>query len=173
MELIVTGILLGGTYALIALGLTLQYGVSRIMNLANGETLVAGCFIAFWLYATFAISPVAGLLIVAPLAFAFNWGVYQIALRPLVKRAKSKGQLEVDSILATFGLLFLLQGLMLLGFGGEYFSYQFLAERFMIFGSAYAFCSIGTAVSRTLELDLPVEIMEQYMYGNAEKLLKL
>ena len=36
METIVTGILLGGTYALVALGLTLQYGVSRIMNLANG-----------------------------------------------------------------------------------------------------------------------------------------
>ena len=147
METIVTGILLGGTYALIAIGLTLQYGVARIMNLANGETLVAGCFIAFWLYATFAISPIAGLLIVAPIAFAFNWGVYQIALRPLVKRAKNKGMLEVDSILATFGLLFLLQGLMVLGFGGEYFSYQYLAERFVIFGSAYglnrvvAFCA--------------------------------
>ncbi len=147
MQIIVTGILLSGTYALIALGLTLQYGVARIMNLANGETLVAGCFIAFWLYATFAISPIAGLLIVAPIAFAFNWGVYQVALRPLVKRAKNKGMLEVDSILATFGLLFLLQGLMVLGFGGEYFSYQYLAERFVIFGSAYglnrvvAFCA--------------------------------
>lgn len=147
MQIIVTGILLSGTYALIALGLTLQYGVARIMNLANGETLVAGCFIAFWLYATFAISPIAGLLIVAPIAFAFNWGVYQIALRPLVRRAKNKGMLEVDSILATFGLLFLLQGLMVLGFGGEYFSYQYLAERFVIFGSAYglnrvvAFCA--------------------------------
>jgi branched-chain amino acid transport system permease protein len=147
MQIIVTGILLSGTYALIALGLTMQYGVARIMNLANGETLVAGCFIAFWLYATFAISPILGLLIVAPIAFAFNWGVYQIALRPLVRRAKNKGMLEMDSILATFGLLFLLQGLMLLGFGGEYFSYQYLAERFMIFGSAYglnrvvAFCA--------------------------------
>lgn len=147
MQILVTGILLSGTYALIALGLTLQYGVARIMNLANGETLVAGCFIAFWLYATFAISPILGLLIVAPLAFAFNWGVYQLALRPLVKRAKNKGMLEVDSILATFGLLFLLQGLMVLGFGGEYFSYQYLAERFVIFGSSYglnrvvAFCA--------------------------------
>jgi len=147
MQIIVTGILLSGTYALIALGLTLQYGVARIMNLANGETLVAGCFIAFWLYASFAINPIFGLIIVAPLAFAFNWGVYKLALRPLVNRAKNRGQLEVDSILATFGLLFLLQGLMVLAFGGEYFSYQYLAERFMIFGSAYglnrvvAFCA--------------------------------
>ena len=147
MQIIVTGILLSGTYALIALGLTLQYGVARIMNLANGETLVAGCFIAFWLFTSFAISPILGLLIIAPLAFAFNWGVYRAALKPLVDRAKTRGQLEVDSILATFGLLFLLQGLMVLGFGGQYFSYQYLAQPFEIFGSSYglnrvvAFCA--------------------------------
>jgi branched-chain amino acid transport system permease protein len=147
MQIIVTGILLSGTYALIALGLTLQYGVARIMNLANGETLVAGCFIAFWLFASFAINPIIGLLIVAPIAFAFNWGIYKLALKPLVDRAKSRGQLEVDSILATFGLMFLLQGLMISTFGGEYFSYQFLSDRFMIFGNAYglnrvvAFCA--------------------------------
>ncbi len=45
--------------------------------------------------------------------------------------------LEVDSILATFGLLFLFQGLMLRGFGGAYTSYTFLAERFDIFGAFY------------------------------------
>src|SRR5690606_30936871 len=136
-QIIVTGILLSGTYALIALGLTLQYGVARIMNLANGETLVAGCLVAMWLFATLTMNPIIGLLIIAPAAFAANWGIYKVALEPLVKRAKNRGQLEVDSILATFGLLFLLQGLMLLSFGGEYVSYQFLAERFVIFGSAY------------------------------------
>src|SRR5690606_30825571 len=147
MQIIVTGILLSGTYSLIALGLTLQYGVARIMNIANGETLVAGCFIAFWLFVSLSINPIFGLLIIAPLAFAFNWGIYQVALRPLVQRAKNRGMLEADSILATFGLMFLLQGLMLLAFGGEYVSYQFLAERFMLFGSAFglnrvvAFCA--------------------------------
>jgi branched-chain amino acid transport system permease protein len=60
-----------------------------------------------------------------------------VLLRPRVRRAKSRGMLEVDSILATFGLLFLLQGLMQLGFGGGYTSYTFLAERFEILGSAY------------------------------------
>ena len=48
MDIVVTGLLLGGTYALIAMGLNLQYGVARIMNLANGEMLVAGAFAAFW-----------------------------------------------------------------------------------------------------------------------------
>lgn len=137
MNILVTGILLSGTYALIALGLTLQYGVARIMNLGNGETLVAACFVAFWLYTGLSINPLVGLLIIAPAAFVINWGIYAIALQPLVKRAKNRGQLEVDSILATFGLLFLLQGLMIVGFGGEYHSYNFLAQRFDILGNSY------------------------------------
>ena len=137
METIVTGILLGGTYALVALGLTLQYGVARIMNLANGETLVAACFIAFWLFTSYQVSPLWGLLLIAPAAFVINWAIYAVLLRPLVERAKNEGMLEVDSILATFGLLFLFQGLMLRGFGGAYTSYSYLAERFEIFGTFY------------------------------------
>jgi branched-chain amino acid transport system permease protein len=137
METIVTGILLGGTYALIAIGLTLQYGVARIMNLANGETFVAACFIAFWLFTSYAVNPLWGMLLIAPVAFLVNWAIYALLLRPLVDRAKSQGMLEVDSILATFGLLFLLQGLMLRGFGGAYTSYTFLAERFDILGTFY------------------------------------
>jgi branched-chain amino acid transport system permease protein len=137
METIVTGILLGGTYALISLGLTLQYGVARIMNLANGETFVAACFIAFWLFTSYAVNPIWGLLVIAPAAFVVNWAIYSLLLRPLVERAKNQGMLEVDSILATFGLLFLFQGLMLRGFGGAYTSYTFLAERFGIFGTFY------------------------------------
>ncbi len=155
METIVTGVLLGGTYALISIGLTLQYGVSRIMNLANGETFVAACFVAFWLFTSYAVSPLWGIFIIAPAAFLVNWGIYALLLRPLVDRAKNQGMLEVDSILATFGLLFLFQGLMLRGFGGAYTSYQFLADRFDIFGTYYglnrvvafvAACAIAAAL---------------------------
>ena len=51
MDIVIIGLLLGGTYALMAMGLQLQYGVARIMNLANGEMLIAGAFGAFWFYA--------------------------------------------------------------------------------------------------------------------------
>ena len=57
MDIVITGLLLGGTYALMAMGLNLQYGVARIMNLANGEILVAGGFGAFWFYTGFQLSP--------------------------------------------------------------------------------------------------------------------
>ncbi|WP_065750067.1 branched-chain amino acid ABC transporter permease [Bradyrhizobium paxllaeri] len=137
MQILVTGLLLGGTYALIALGLTLQYGVARIMNLANGETLVAACFVAFWLFTVVEVNPLIGMLAIAPIALALNWLIYAGLMQPLVRRAKNRGMLEVDTILATFGLLFLFQGLMLLGFGGGYFSYKFLAEPFLILGDSY------------------------------------
>ena len=138
MDIIIIGLLLGGTYALIAMGLNLQYGVARIMNLANGEMLVAGGFTAFWFYTAGQISPLLTIFIVAPIAFAANWMIYRIMLEPLVRRAKSRGQLEVDSILATFGMSFVAVGLMLAFFGGDYFNYSFLAVPVTIFGETYA-----------------------------------
>jgi branched-chain amino acid transport system permease protein len=138
LEVIIVGLLLGGTYALIAMGLQLQYGVARIMNLANGEFLVAGSFGAFWLFTGAKLNPILSIFFVMPLAFFLNWLIYQYLLRPLVRRAKSHGQLEVDSILATFGITFIMVGIMLALFGGEYFSYSYRAVPFHIFGKPYA-----------------------------------
>ncbi len=137
MDILIIGGLLGGAYALMAMGLQLQYGVARIMNLANGEMLVAGSFAAFWIFTGWQLSPILSIVFVAPLAFAANWLIYKIFMRPLVKRAKSEGQLEVDSILSTFGQAFILVGVMLALFGGEYFSYSYLEVPFEIFGRAY------------------------------------
>ncbi len=137
MDIIVTGLLLGGTYALIAMGLQLQFGVARIMNLANGEILVAGAFGAFWFYTGARLSPFLTIAIVAPAAFALNWAIYRTLMQPLVDRAKSHGQLEVDSILATFGISFIMVGLMLAAFGGEYFTYAYLERPFVILGEPY------------------------------------
>jgi len=137
MDIIITGLLLGGTYALIAMGLNLQYGMARIMNLANGELLVVGGFAAFWLFKVGGVSPYLTIFIVAPLAFVANWLIYKIMLRPLVKRAKSRGKLEVDAILTTFGISFVAVGLMLAVFGGDYFNYSYLATPVHIFGATY------------------------------------
>lgn len=137
MDIIIIGLLLGGTYALMAMGLQLQYGVARIMNLANGEVLIAGAFGTFWFFTATRFSPFWALLFVVPLAFVVNWAIYRILIYPLVKRAKSQGHLEVDSILATFGLSFIAVGLLQATFGGEYLSYSYLAEPFVIFGQRY------------------------------------
>lgn len=138
MDILIIGLLLGGTYALIAMGLNLQYGVARIMNLANGEMLVAGGFAAFWLQTSAQLSPFLTIFLLAPLAFAANWLIYRVMLQPLVRRARSRGQLETDSILATFGMSFVMVGLMLAAFGGDYFSYSYLARPVVLAGDTYA-----------------------------------
>jgi branched-chain amino acid transport system permease protein len=138
MDILISGLLLGGTYALIAMGLNLQYGVARIMNLANGEILVVGGFVAFWAWSGGQVSPFVTIFVLAPLAFAANWLIYRVMLAPLVARAKSRGQLEVDSILATFGLSFVMVGLMLWAFGGDYFNYSYLARPITIVGDTFA-----------------------------------
>jgi branched-chain amino acid transport system permease protein len=137
-DIILSGLILGGMYALTAMGLTLQYGMARIMNLSYGEFLIAAAFGAHWLFAAMAVSPLYGLIAVIPLAFVVNWAIYQVLLIPLVRRARNRDMLEVDSILATFGLLFIVQGIMLVIFGGQYHSYSYLAIPLDILGSTVA-----------------------------------
>ncbi|MBX9457580.1 MAG: branched-chain amino acid ABC transporter permease [Rhizobium sp.] len=133
-----SGLVLGGTYALVAMGLTLQYGISRIMNLAYGETIIAAAFLAYVMFNGFGISPVLGLVIAVPLGFVFGYVVYGLMMRPLVRRARSRENLEIDSILATFGLLFVIQGVMLVLFGSNYTSYSYLNVGVDIFGTTIA-----------------------------------
>jgi branched-chain amino acid transport system permease protein len=138
VDIILTGLIIGGMYALTAMGLTLQYGVARIMNLAYGEFVVAAALATYWLFTTHAVSPLAGLVAALPLAFFLNWLIYQVLLLPLVRRARNEGMLEVDSILATFGLLFVVQGILLVSFGGQYFSYSYLSIPVSVLGSNLA-----------------------------------
>ncbi len=138
LDILRSGLVLGGMYALIALGLTLQYGIARIMNLSYGEFLVAAAFGALFLFTGMAINPILGLLLIVPASFAANWLLYRIVLTPLVKRAKNQGMLEVDSILGTFGVLFVIQGLMQVVFGGALQSYSYLSVPVHILGTTLA-----------------------------------
>jgi hypothetical protein len=81
---ILTGLMLGGV-SLIAMGLTLQYGVARIMNLSYGEFLIAAAFASHWLFTGWAISPFVGLALVVPAAFVLNFAIYKVLLTPLVR----------------------------------------------------------------------------------------
>lgn len=137
LAMLVTSALLGGAYALMAMGLTMQYGVARIMNLSTGETLMGAAFATFWLFTAAQWNPLAALLVVTPAAFVINWLIYRYLLTPLVRRAKNRGMLEVDGILATFGLLFVIEGIMLAGFGGNYYSYSYLARPVTLLGHPF------------------------------------
>ena len=134
MTTLILGLVLGGTYALLALGLTLQYGIARIMNLAYGELTLAAAFVLVALFQGIGLPPLLSILLIAPAGYAVGWCLYVVMMRPLVARSGASGRLEVDSILATFGLLFLIQGLLLLGFGANFTSISYLDRGVNILG---------------------------------------
>ncbi|MDC0739310.1 branched-chain amino acid ABC transporter permease [Cognatishimia sp. SS12] len=137
-EHLINGLVLGGTYALVAMGLTLQYGIARIMNLSFGDTVIAAAFAAYVLFTALGLSPLLSLLIVVPAGFAFSYGIFSLIMRPLVRRSANSEALEVDSILATFGLLFVIQGVLLVLFGGNFTSYSYLNVPVDILGAVVA-----------------------------------
>jgi branched-chain amino acid transport system permease protein len=78
------------------------------------------------------------LIALVPLAALFGLAIYRVALVPLVRRARTRGALETDSLLATFGLLFIVQGVMLAAVGGGYLTYSYLAVPVDVLGSRVA-----------------------------------
>ncbi|WP_172293299.1 branched-chain amino acid ABC transporter permease [Pseudoruegeria sp. HB172150] len=135
---LVLGLVLGGTYALLALGLTLQYGIARIMNLAYGEITLLAAFILVFLFQGLGIPPLAALVLIAPAGYGLGWLLYTVMMQPLVARSGSSGRLDVDSILATFGLLFLIQGVLLVTFGANFTSISYLDRGINILGVSVA-----------------------------------
>lgn len=164
LDVVLSGLVLGGIYALTAIGLTLQYGVARIMNLAYGEFTIAACFGAYALFTMAGVNPVLALAIAMPASFALHWAIYRVLMMPLVRRAPDAGALEVDSILATFGLLFIVQGVLLMLFGGVYVSYSYLAVPVAILGSSIALNRLlAAAIAFGLALLLYLVLMRTRM----------
>ena len=83
-QLLVSTILLGGIYALIAVGLTLIFGVMRVVNFAHGEFLMLGMYLAFWAFALLRLDPYVTLVLSLPLIFGFGWLSYRMVMRPVI-----------------------------------------------------------------------------------------
>ena len=110
-EVILNALVLGGMYALVALGLNLQFGVARMMNLSYGEFFMAGAFAAFWTVMLWKLDPLLAMLASVPVSFVANWLIYRFLLLRLIRRSPDQDALDADVILVTFGLLFVFQGL--------------------------------------------------------------
>jgi branched-chain amino acid transport system permease protein len=126
-EVVLNGLLLGGMYGLIALGLNMQYGVARMMNLSYGEFFMGGAFAAYFLAVLWEQNPLLSMFVSVPLAFAGNWLIYRYLMLPLVRRAPDQDALDPDVVLVTFGLMFVFEGLALSGWGGDQRGYSFLS----------------------------------------------
>lgn len=147
---VLSGLTLGGVYALVALGLTIQYGVSRTMNLGYGEFLIGAAFAVYVLFGTLGISPYLLALAILPVAYGLSWLVYRVMLMPVVRRAKSPMALEIDSLLLTFGLLFALMGVLLLVFGGNYTNYSYLSVPVHLMGATVALNRLASFIAAVL-----------------------
>ena len=147
-DFLLAGLVIGGIYALISIGLNLQYGVARVLNLAYGEFLMLAGYGAFWAFQLWGAPPLLTLLAGAPIAFALSWRLFRYVLHPLLGRAHDQGKREVDSILSTFGLLFVLQGVALVAWTGTDRAYSFLAVPVNIFGAVIARQPPGRAYCR-------------------------
>ncbi len=137
-EVFLNGLLLGGMYGLIALGLNLQYGIARMLNLSYGEFFMGSAFTAFFMMMLWKWNPLLSIFVSVPIAFAANWLIYRYLMQPLAKRAPSQDALDADAVLVTFGLMFVLEGLAMANWGGEQRGYSFLSTPLDILGAKIA-----------------------------------
>ena len=83
-QLIVSTLLLGGVYALIAVGLTLIFGVMRVVNFAYGEFLMLAMYLAFFAFAFLRLDPYVTLVLALPLFLGLGWVSYRLVMRPVI-----------------------------------------------------------------------------------------
>lgn len=110
---IVTGVMIGGVFALISVGLTLIWGVMRIINFAHGEFLMVAMYIAYFLVARGGWDPYATLLVTTPALFLLGALIFRGTIRPIL------GHPSMNQIMLTVGLSLILQNLALVFFKAD------------------------------------------------------
>lgn len=111
LQTVILGLLIGGTYALLASGLTLIFGVMNVINVAHGAFLILAAFVTWTIWDLTGLDPLAGILVTTPLMFAFGWLLYSATVRRIRKAPPSA------SVLLTFALALVLEGIMGLVWG--------------------------------------------------------
>lgn len=104
LQTLASGVLIGLIYALVAVGLTLIFGVMEITNFAHGEFLMLGMYSAFWMFALWHWDPIATLPITAIGLFIVGAALYRVVIKRII------GASPISQIFTTFGLMILLRG---------------------------------------------------------------
>lgn len=156
-QLLASALVLASLYALVAMGLNLVYGTMRLLNIAHGELVMLGGYVAYWGFTGLGISPWLSLLIAPALGAGFGAIVYVVLFRRLLRSAKLAARVEANSLLIFFGVSVILQNLTALAFTANQRSYVYLdwfvhigdatitANRLLLFAVATGAC-LGCAL---------------------------
>jgi branched-chain amino acid transport system permease protein len=113
IQMLIFGLLMGGFYALAALGLSLIYGVMGVLNFAHGDLLILGSYTSFWLFTLYGIDPLLSIFFTS-----LALGALGLILRQLVFKRTMKHGLD-STLLAGFGLMIILEELMRMAWSGD------------------------------------------------------
>jgi branched-chain amino acid transport system permease protein len=114
MQLLINGLLLGGLYALISIGLTLIFGVLEIVNFAHGEFLMLSMYASYWLFQLYGIDPYLSILIILPTFFLIGLAVQRVTIQPIINAP------PLNQVFMTVGLSMVLQNAALFVWSADY-----------------------------------------------------
>jgi branched-chain amino acid transport system permease protein len=127
-ELIASGLITGAVYALVGLGLNLQYGLMRILNIAHGEFLMVGAFLTWMAHSALGLSP----LLMVPVCFALlmvvGVVVHWLTFRRLARTSPNVDIFEARGLMVAFGLMFLVQNFAQSVWGADLRGYDYLTD---------------------------------------------
>jgi branched-chain amino acid transport system permease protein len=106
IQTLILGVLVGGVYALVASGLTLIFGVMRVINIAHGAFLILAAFMTYSIWHAWGLDPLVAIVFTTPVMFALGWLIYVAAVRRI------RGAHMSSSVLLTFALALVVEGLM-------------------------------------------------------------
>lgn len=113
VDTVLQGVMLGGLYALFAMGLSLMFGVMRLVNVAHGDFVILTAFIGFVIVDTLHLNPFVAMLIVVPLAFGIGYAVQAGVL------TRTIGKDPLPSLVVTFGISIIIQNVLLEVFSAD------------------------------------------------------
>jgi branched-chain amino acid transport system permease protein len=127
LPLIIVGIFQGSVYGLLAMGLSLQYGVCRVLNITHGEFVMLGAVLTFTL-SGLGINPLLAPVILGPLLFGLGFLLQATLFRGLKARAPSPAAFEGNALLAAFGVMYIIQYIARIRWGGRLMPSYYLAD---------------------------------------------
>jgi len=135
-QLLFAALMTGALYGLISLGLNLVYGTLRLLNVAHGDLVMIGAYIAYWAITLAGAPPVVSIFAAAAICAALAWLVYRGLFRRLLSNPEIARRLESNSLLIFFGLSIILQNVFALAFSASPRGYQYWTEVYNFAGVA-------------------------------------